>query len=66
VLILRCIDYNPIHYIPQRTYSRLMKENRQIVTPITSSQQKQKADVSTSVNSPNYRDSSQLLTTAKR
>ena len=43
-----------------------MKENRQIVTPITSSQQKQKADVSTSVNSPNYRDSSQLLTTAKR
>lgn len=66
VLILRCIDYNPIHYIPQRTYSRLMKENRQIITPITSSQQKQKADVSTSVNSSNYRDSSQLLTTAKR
>ena len=29
VLILRCIDYNPIHYIPQRTYSRLIKENRQ-------------------------------------
>ena len=29
VLILRCIDYNPIHYSPQRTYSRLIKENRQ-------------------------------------
>ncbi len=28
VLILRFADYNPIHFIPHRTYSRLMKENR--------------------------------------
>jgi len=66
VLILRCINYNPIHYIPQRTYSRLMKENRQVVIPATSSKQKQTADIPTSVNSPNYTDSSELLTTAKR
>ncbi len=28
VLILRFADYNPIYFIPHRTYSRLMKENR--------------------------------------
>lgn len=27
VLLLRCIDYNPLHYIPYRTYNRLLKEN---------------------------------------
>ncbi|PHJ65650.1 hypothetical protein VF14_21165 [Nostoc linckia z18] len=27
VLILRFIGYNPLHFIPQRTYSRLIKEN---------------------------------------
>ena len=66
VLILRCIDYNPIHYIPQRTYSRLIKENRQVVTPTISSKQRTKSDIQTAVNSPNCRDSSQLLTTTKR
>ena len=29
VLILRFAGYNPLHYIPYRTYSRLLKENRQ-------------------------------------
>lgn len=28
VLILRFAGYNPLHYIPYRTYNRLMKENR--------------------------------------
>ena len=42
VLILRCIDYNPIHYIPQRTYSRLIKENRP--SPGTGNKQKPKSD----------------------
>lgn len=28
VLILRFAGYNPAHYIPYRTYYRLMKENR--------------------------------------
>lgn len=27
VLLLRCVDYNPLHYIPYRTYNRLLKEN---------------------------------------
>lgn len=29
VLILRFAGYNPAHYIPYRTYRRLVKENRQ-------------------------------------
>jgi hypothetical protein len=66
VLILRCIGYNPIHYIPQRTYSRLIKENRQIVPTGTSSKQKTKLDIPVSVNITNCRDSSQLLTTVER
>ncbi|HEY9658909.1 MAG TPA: HetP family heterocyst commitment protein, partial [Allocoleopsis sp.] len=35
VLILRFAGYNPAHYIPYRTYKRLLKENRR----------KQKVDV---------------------
>jgi hypothetical protein len=27
VLILRFADFNPLHYIPYRTYKRLLKEN---------------------------------------
>lgn len=27
VLVLRFAGYNPLHYIPYRTYNRLMKEN---------------------------------------
>jgi hypothetical protein len=30
VLLLRCSGYNPLHYIPYRTYNRLTKENCQI------------------------------------
>ncbi|MBD0363683.1 MAG: HetP family heterocyst commitment protein [Coleofasciculus sp. C3-bin4] len=30
VLILRFAGYNPLHYIPYRTYNRLVKENCQI------------------------------------
>ena len=66
VLILRYIGYNPIHYIPQRTYSRLIKENRQISALGTASKQKTKADIQASVNSPNYRDLSQLVTAGER
>ncbi|WP_242044844.1 HetP family heterocyst commitment protein [Anabaena azotica] len=32
VLILRFIGYNPLHFIPQRTYSRILKENRQVTS----------------------------------
>ena len=27
VLLLRVVGYNPLHYIPYRTYNRLMKQN---------------------------------------
>jgi len=30
VLILRFAGYNPAHYIPYRTYKRLVKDNKQI------------------------------------
>lgn len=30
VLILRFAGYNPLHYIPYRTYNRLLKENNQV------------------------------------
>ncbi len=32
VLILRFAGYNPLHYIPYRTYNRLMKNNSQKIT----------------------------------
>ena len=32
VLILRFAGYNPLHYIPYRTYNRLQKENCQVGT----------------------------------
>jgi hypothetical protein len=31
VLILRFAGYNPLHYIPYRTYNRLMKENSKFI-----------------------------------
>jgi hypothetical protein len=30
VLLLRCTGYNPLQYIPYRTYNRLLKENTNI------------------------------------
>jgi hypothetical protein len=30
VLLLRCSGYNPLQYIPYRTYNRLLKENCQL------------------------------------
>jgi hypothetical protein len=32
VLMLRALGENPLHYIPQRTYTRVMRENRPLVT----------------------------------
>ena len=32
-LLLRCMGYNPLHYIPYRTYNRLLKENCQVGKP---------------------------------
>ncbi|BAY60314.1 heterocyst formation protein HetP-like protein [Calothrix brevissima NIES-22] len=36
VLLLRFVGYNPLHFIPQRTYSRLIKENSQPQSTIVS------------------------------
>ncbi|WP_421655038.1 HetP family heterocyst commitment protein [Leptothermofonsia sp. ETS-13] len=33
VLILRFAGYNPLHYIPYRTYNRLVKENNNLRKP---------------------------------
>jgi len=41
VLMLRFAGYNPLHYIPYRTYNRLLKENSQV----NKSNQQQTEDV---------------------
>ncbi|MBD2628655.1 HetP family heterocyst commitment protein [Trichormus variabilis] len=63
VLILRFIGYNPLHYIPQRTYSRLMKENSEFVTTSTTTSQKIPANMTSSVKSPNCVAASQIFST---
>nr|WP_255525309.1 HetP family heterocyst commitment protein [Fortiea sp. LEGE XX443] len=45
VLILRFVGYNPLHFIPQRTYSRLMKEHSQFTDAKLDSQNKLQATV---------------------
>ncbi|MBW4645611.1 MAG: HetP family heterocyst commitment protein [Goleter apudmare HA4340-LM2] len=58
VLILRFVGYNPLHFIPQRTYSRLMKENSQIQnTPISTSR-----NIPTSIPSSVNRSSNRATT----
>lgn len=37
LLILRFAGYNPLHYIPYRTYNRLMKSNRPDSTTVVES-----------------------------
>lgn len=60
VLILRFAGYNPLHYIPYRTYSRLLKENRQQSSVSTPNKQEvidystaQKQDISSCLNKIN-------------
>lgn len=43
VLILRFAGYNPLHYIPYRTYNRLIKDNSQI-----NKQNAEKSNINTS------------------
>ena len=35
LLILRFSGYNPLHYIPYRTYNRLMKDHREQISQVT-------------------------------
>ncbi|NDJ22306.1 HetP family heterocyst commitment protein [Nostoc sp. B(2019)] len=60
VLILRFVGYNPLHFIPQRTYSRLIKENSQVQPPSGSSHQVQ-ATMNSTLSSPGRQDSSKVL-----
>lgn len=53
VLILRFIGYNPLHYIPQRTYSRLIKDNEPSLTPQTSHEQRRLEIVNTKTSLKN-------------
>ena len=40
LLILRFSGYNPLHYIPYRTYNRLMKDHREQVSPVAAKDNK--------------------------
>jgi hypothetical protein len=53
VLILRFVGYNPLHFIPQRTYSRLMKENSQEQSSPLSDNRHIQTKIPSSVNSAN-------------
>ncbi|MBV8886568.1 MAG: HetP family heterocyst commitment protein [Chroococcidiopsidaceae cyanobacterium CP_BM_RX_35] len=44
VLILRFAGYNPLHYIPYRTYNRLLKENCQVGSSSRQTTHRIKAD----------------------
>ncbi len=50
VLILRVAGYNPLHYIPYRTYNRLIKDNC-LAKPKAESQNNK---VSTNKSNPNF------------
>ncbi|MDJ0732804.1 MAG: HetP family heterocyst commitment protein [Nostocaceae cyanobacterium] len=53
LLILRFAGYNPLHFIPYRTYSRLMKENNPYKKESTHTQNKIKAGIKSSANRSN-------------
>ncbi|MBW4688019.1 MAG: HetP family heterocyst commitment protein [Komarekiella atlantica HA4396-MV6] len=59
VLILRFVGYNPLHFIPQRTYSRLIKENSQVQPPSRSSHQVQVA-MNSNLSNPGRQDLSKV------
>ncbi len=63
VLMLRFIGYNPLHYIPQRTYSRLIKEHRPVVNTHTSGNNIMQSSRKSSVNTLKNRDTSKILST---
>jgi hypothetical protein len=63
VLLLRFVGYNPLHFIPQRTYSRLIKENSQPQSTLISGATTRNLSTSlqSSMNSSAQRVSSQVL-----
>ncbi|MFN6569064.1 HetP family heterocyst commitment protein [Dendronalium sp. ChiSLP03b] len=61
VLILRFVGYNPLHFIPQRTYSRLIKENSQVSSVPLSTTGKTPISINSSVNTSSNLASSQVV-----
>lgn len=61
VLILRFAGYNPLHYIPYRTYNRLMNEHRlQGKSPASRKSEKRNSSSSTSLSARQLQDLSYL------
>ena len=55
VLILRFAGYNPLHYVPYRTYNRLMKDNGQFHRSATKSRKKTTNSRSSKVSETQHR-----------
>jgi hypothetical protein len=52
VLILRFAGYNPLHFIPYRTYSRLLKENSLVSNPLLANKKQMQPRTQSPINSP--------------
>ncbi|MBW4591419.1 MAG: HetP family heterocyst commitment protein [Brasilonema angustatum HA4187-MV1] len=60
VLMLRFAGYNPLHYIPYRTYNRLLKEN----SHVSRSNQQQNENLKVANISSDKRSQSQITSTS--
>lgn len=58
VLILRFAGYNPLHYVPYRTYNRLMKENN----PTTNKRNSEHSYTQSCVNSSTTQGAAKHIT----
>src|SRR5690348_2656136 len=63
VLILRFVGHNPLHFIPQRTYSRLVKENNQVSSTPLSISKNIPGNINSSITSSENLSNSQVLST---
>lgn len=61
VLILRFVGHNPLHFIPQRTYSRLIKENSQVSSTPLSISENIPVNINSSINSSEHLNNSPVL-----
>ncbi|QSJ18033.1 HetP family heterocyst commitment protein [Nostoc sp. UHCC 0702] len=61
VLILRFIGHNPLHFIPQRTYSRLIKENSQISSTSLSITENIPASINSPITSSDNQSTSEIV-----
>ncbi|WP_017655139.1 HetP family heterocyst commitment protein [Fortiea contorta] len=61
VLILRFVGYNPLHFIPQRTYSRLIKENTQTPASSLSTNRQTSTNIPSTVHNSHQKNPSQVL-----